>query len=50
MKGEKCIHGSSFSQESPKSQTKISFLLAIIVNTYYLAESVSGQNEANPAF
>ena len=37
-------------QESPKSQTKINFLLTIIVNTYYLAESVSGQNEANPAF
>ena len=50
MKGEKCIHGSAFSQESPKSQTKINFLLTIIVNTYYLAESVSRQDEANPAF
>ena len=50
VKGEKCIHGSAFSQESPKSQTKINFLQTIIVNTYYLAESVSRQDEANPAF
>ena len=34
------------SQESDQNH----FLLTIIVNTYYLAESVSGQNEANPAF
>ena len=51
MKGEKCIHGSAFSQESPKSPTKISFSPnIIIVNTYYLGESVSGQNEVNPVF
>ena len=30
VKGEKCIHGSAFSQESPKSQTKINFRLTLL--------------------
>ena len=32
VKGEKCIHGSAFSQESPKSQTKINFLLTLLLS------------------